>query len=443
MKSSAILTQALLLLLFCSICKGGFKNRNLDYLLTKSGIRKADFNLRAANDGNILVTNWDDGARKLIVLARRAFLKYSDHKWQHLYINNWKRGKIQRSRLAREFPCSLNGTKSAEIPTNVNSLRPGDIDVIAAIGDSLSAGNGMLSKTFINLLAEFRGMAFSGGGMADWRSTLTLPNILKMFNPNLYGFATANVLAIDREAHFNIAEPMIMSRDLLYQVQVFIQRLKTDPRVDMKRHWKLLTIFVGNLDVCFELCRNSDLWSKLRQHEVDLLDAFTLLRDTVPRLVVNLMPAPNMVTTLGQMRNVPLPCQAVHSFGCRCVFSESYNETHLRLASEYFTRWQAIDEYVAGLPAFQTDDFAILYQPLTANAILPRMGNGDIDLRFFSSDCFHFSQLGHAAIANGLWNNMLQAPGHKESIIREPFDWFVCPTAERPYIATLKNSIEY
>ncbi|XP_075153591.1 phospholipase B1, membrane-associated-like [Haematobia irritans] len=419
---------------------GILNSQNVDQLLTQSGIQKAKFNLEEATRGQVLVTNLDDAARNLIILLRRGFVRYSDRKWQHLYRNNMKRGKIQRPRFNEDFPCPLNGSRSKEIPTSVNQLRPGDIDVIASIGDSLSAGNGMFSKTFINLVAEFRGMAFSGGGMADWRTTLTLPNIVKVFNPKLYGFATNNVLAVDQEAHFNIAEPMIMSRDLVYQVRVLIERLRQDRHVDMAKHWKLLTIFVGNLDVCFDLCQSSNLWPILRQHEIDLLDAFTLLRDNIPRLVVNLMPAPNMVTTLGQMRNVPWSCHLVHSFGCRCVFSESYNDTNLRTASEYFTRWQAIDEYVANLPAFHTDDFAILYQPFAANAILPRMPNGDMDLRFFSSDCFHFSQLGHAAVANALWNNMLQSPGHKESVVREPFEWFECPTEQRPYIATMKNS---
>ncbi|XP_005175112.1 phospholipase B1, membrane-associated-like [Musca domestica] len=434
-----LLSTCLLLAFFAVI--EAFHDKDVDRLLIKSGIRKGKFDLKEAEEGKQLVSNLDDGLRGLIVLIRRGFLKYSDKKSYHLYLNNWKRGKIQIPSQREDFPCPLNNTRSVQRPISVHQLRPGDIDVIAAIGDSLSAGNGIYSKTFLNLAAEFRGMAFSGGGMANWRTVLTLPNILKIFNPNLYGFATDNVLVKDKKSYFNIAEPMIMSRDLVYQVQLLIERLKGDPKVDMKNDWKLLTIFVGSLDLCFDLCHSKHLWDKLRQHEIDLIDAFTLLRDNVPRLLVNLLPAPNMVTTLGQMRNVPLQCKAVHLFGCRCVFSAAHNDTSLRVASEYFTRWQAIDEYVASLPAFQTDDFAVLYQPFMANAMLPLLPNGDVDLRFFSSDCFHFSQLGHAAVANALWNNMLQMPGQKDEQIREPFQWFECPSVQRPYIATLRNSI--
>ncbi|XP_061392219.1 phospholipase B1, membrane-associated-like, partial [Musca vetustissima] len=403
-----------------------FQHKDVDRILIKSGIRKGKFSLQEAESGKQLVSNIDDGLRNLIVLIRKGFIKYSDKKSYHLYHNNWKRGKIQiPSRRVEDFPCPLNGTRSATRPTNVNQLRPGDIDVVAAIGDSLSAGNGIYSKTFLNLIAEFRGMAFSGGGMANWRTVLTLPNILKVFNPNLYGYATDNVLVKEKKSYFNIAEPMIMSRDLVYQVQLLIERLKGDPRVNMKKDWKLLTIFVGSLDLCFDLCQSDRLWDKLRQHEIDLIDAFTLLRDNVPRLLVNLLPAPNMVTTLGQLRNVPLQCKAVHLFGCRCVFGPAHNETSWRVASEFFTRWQAVDEYVAAMPAFQTDDFAVVYQPFTANAKLPRDPKGDVDLRFFSSDCFHWSQLGHAAIANSLWNNMLQMPHRKDEAIREPLEVFI------------------
>ncbi|XP_073821138.1 phospholipase B1, membrane-associated-like [Musca autumnalis] len=429
-----------LLLTLCAINEG-FQHKDIDRLITQSGIRKGKFDLKEADDGKLLVTNLDDIFRDVVTLIRKGFLKYSDKKFYHLYHNNWKRGKVQKPSQFEDFPCPLNNTRSERRPTSVHQLRPGDIDVVAAIGDSLTAGNGIYSKTFINMAAEFRGLAFSGGGIANWRTVLTLPNILKVFNPNLYGFSVDNVLVKEKGSNLNIAEPMVMSRDLVYQAQVLIQRLKNDPNVNMQQDWKLLTIFVGSLDLCTDLCQTKHLWDKLRQHEVDLIDALTLLRDNVPRLVVNLLPAPNMVTTLGQIRNVPLQCKFVQTLLCRCVFSAAHNDTSLRIASEYFTRWQAIDEYVAALPAFQTQDFTVLYQPFMANAQLPRLPNGDVDLRFFSSDCFHFSQLGHAAAANALWNNMLQVPGRKDETIREPLQYFECPTAQRPYIATLRNSI--
>jgi hypothetical protein len=34
---------------------------------------------------------------------------------------------------------------------------------------------------------EYREVSFSVGGHSTWREVVTLPNILKIFNPNLYG----------------------------------------------------------------------------------------------------------------------------------------------------------------------------------------------------------------------------------------------------------------
>ena len=46
---------------------------------------------------------------------------------------------------------------------SVHKLRPGDIDVVAAIGDSLSAGTGALGKNLLKIRNENRGVAFSIG----------------------------------------------------------------------------------------------------------------------------------------------------------------------------------------------------------------------------------------------------------------------------------------
>lgn len=43
------------------------------------------------------------------------------------------------------FPCDPNGPgkRSDTVPMSAHAVRPGDIDIVAAIGDSLTAGNGM------------------------------------------------------------------------------------------------------------------------------------------------------------------------------------------------------------------------------------------------------------------------------------------------------------
>ena len=44
-------------------------------------------------------------------------------------------------------------------------------------------------------------------------------------------------------------------------------------------------------------------------------------------------------------------------------------------------------------------------------------------------------------VANGLWNNMMQPVGRKsKETDKLPFEKFLCPTEEHPFIFTSKNS---
>jgi len=62
----------------------------------------------------------------------------------------------------------------------VHKLRPGDIDVIAAMGDSLTAGAGIFADSLFQIVIENRGVTATGGGQGTWRQYLTLPNIIKV-----------------------------------------------------------------------------------------------------------------------------------------------------------------------------------------------------------------------------------------------------------------------
>lgn len=55
----------------------------------------------------------------------------------------------------------------------------GDIDVIAALGDSLTAASGASSVRVTDLLIENRGLSWSIGGQWSFKNSSTLPNILK------------------------------------------------------------------------------------------------------------------------------------------------------------------------------------------------------------------------------------------------------------------------
>lgn len=404
------------------------------------GQRTVD-DVHKALKGNVLITDLDRNMRHIFVNLRRFSMESAD--MDQIFAKNRAEGKMQPIiPPTQPFPCDLSYARSTFPPTSVHELRPGDIDVIASLGDSLSAGNGIMSDGVLHILNEFRAFSFSGGGYGDWRSYLTLPNIMRVFNPNLYGYSTKNELTVDSTSRLNIAEPMIMSRDMPFQARVIIDRMRQDPNVDMENHWKLVTIFVGNNDICSDMCHYDNATEFVHLHELDMHRTLTLLRDNVPRLLINLVPVPNIVVTLHPMQNVPFGCFAVHHFGCHCIFSHAVGEKELHEAYDRITRWHEVDQYIAQLPQYQTNDFAVVYQPYITRVVAPKLENGEIDFRYFASDCFHFSQLGHAAMANSLWNNMLQPVGQKQLKMVLPFRHFECPTEQRPYIATLYNSWE-
>ncbi|XP_017046497.1 phospholipase B1, membrane-associated [Drosophila ficusphila] len=432
-----------LLLLFLLLSTGVSAKRRVrrqnrsDQLLADIGVRATAFEPRALENGIPQYTDIDQDLRHLFVNTRQTTLNWALNNIEALSSRGRREGKLQ-SLVPKKVPffCPTNNTRSSDPPTSVERLRPGDIDIIAAFGDSLSAGNGILSNNFIDMINEFRGLAFSGGGVADWRRFVTLPNILKVFNPQLYGFAVSNSLVVNhRSSRLNIAEPMVMSRDLPFQARVLVDLLRRDPRVDMKRHWKLLTVYVGNNDICSDLCHWDSPQAFLDQHARDLRQALRLLRDHVPRLLVNLIGVPNIPQVLGTMTHVPLQCFVVHRVGCHCLVNDRLNRTQLAERRQTLLRWQQLDVEIARLPEFHRPDFAVVAHPLLTNITAPKLPDGQTDWRFFSHDCFHFSQRGHAIISNLLWNSMLLPDDQKPrpSVIPRLFERVVCPTAEQPF----------
>lgn len=191
------------------------------------------------------------------------------------------------------FFCDVQGAsrRSNETPTSVHMLRPGDIDVVGAIGDSLTAGNGGLSTDLMHIFVESRGVAFPIGGDKTWREYLTIPNILKEFNPNLYGYSTTEGPAFHSNAKFNVAEFGAMSRDMPHMARELVRRMKNDRNVKPE-HWKLINFFIGANDFCIDICYREDMENIVLTHEKDVLKAFRILRENLQRVMLNVLITP-------------------------------------------------------------------------------------------------------------------------------------------------------
>lgn len=159
----------------------------------------------------------------------------------------------------------------------------GDIDVIAALGDSLTAASGASSMSIQDLLIENRGLSWSIGGQWNWRNASTLPNILKEFNPNLTGYSKRDSWTYHLDSQFNMAEIGASSADMPYMAKNLVQRIKHDRRINFKKSWKMVTIAIGGNDICSFICTMEEPESLPRKHKQRLMKTLRYLRDNLPR----------------------------------------------------------------------------------------------------------------------------------------------------------------
>lgn len=75
-----------------------------------------------------------------------------------------------------------------------------------------------------------------------------MPNILKMFNPNLTGYSVGTGEFLSRNAQMNVAFPVSADADALKQAKVLVHKMRKDPRVDFKRDWKVSVRVFGTYD---------------------------------------------------------------------------------------------------------------------------------------------------------------------------------------------------
>ncbi|XP_071876922.1 phospholipase B1, membrane-associated-like isoform X2 [Bombus fervidus] len=329
--------------------------------------------------------------------------------------------------------------RSSKVPESVHRLKPGDIDVIAAMGDSLTIGAGVTSIYTFEVNIENRGIVGSIGGQGTWRQYLTLPNILKEFNPKLIGYSLRDAISTDPAAQLNVAEGGAMSEDMTFMATYLVNKIKNDPRIDINKHWKLISLMIGSNDFCINTCGTSP-WSMLNDHKIDLINTLRILRDNLPRTFVALIPPPHLKELVAAHQGrESLPCFLSSRIECSCMFALQFRDQR----PEYYKiieRWQEIDEEVANYPEFHRNDFTVEILPTLKDAKVPLAEDGLTDLSYLNADCFHWSQKLHALYANNLWNNLLEPFGNKSRAFTTLFKKFLCPTSEKPFLTTYKNS---
>ncbi|TPX71932.1 hypothetical protein SpCBS45565_g00917 [Spizellomyces sp. 'palustris'] len=337
----------------------------------------------------------------------------------------------------------------ASPPESVHDLRIDDIKVIAALGDSITAGLGAKGivrgdPPSIENIMEDRGVSFSMGGDPD---ALTLPNLIQYYRQDLVGASMGSHLTeicygpwcppfqYRPSDNMNAAQSGAMASNLEYELTYLITRLRTEQAVDFENDFKLITIFIGNNDACFG-CEpfSGHTYLSPELFEMAIRALLEKIHLNVPRAVVNLMMGFNVSQVWDLTHDDPYCSKLRNSglvFECTCAFLspilrtlmdtiiQSYNERLASIAKSYQDR--------------QDPGFAVIVDPLLKNVRIQ-----DWTLEHLSNvDCFHPTVQAHEVLAKGVWHNLFRSSEDKLNAVAPDEDipiW--CPTNESRIMMT-------
>ncbi|KAE8586149.1 hypothetical protein XENTR_v10021566 [Xenopus tropicalis] len=335
---------------------------------------------------------------------------------------------------------------SAEVPTTVEKVKPADVKVVAALGDSLTTAIAANATSVLEIPNEYRHLSWSIGGFGNISDVTTLPNILKLFNPNIVGFGKRKTVSYKpaplEDTGLNLAVTGANTFNLPEQTQHLIDTMKSYPGVNFKEDWKLVTIFIGSNDVC-DYCKNKTLFSA-DSFIHNLTVSLDMLQQQLPRAIINVV----QLLRIEELRSVndkSLGCLLQRSF-CSCVAVPNENSTEFQEILDQMTQFQEkLERLFLNSTRFNgKKDFAVILQPFLKHAKPPTDQNGTVDYSYFTPDCFHLTIKGHEQLARALWNNMLQPQGDKYYLktLSDPIP-LLCPSKDHPYFYTRNQASGY
>ncbi|XP_065487748.1 phospholipase B1, membrane-associated [Caloenas nicobarica] len=330
---------------------------------------------------------------------------------------------------------------SSPPPTSVHSLKPADVKIIAALGDSLTAGTGIASDSLLDLGTEYRGLSWSIGGDASLENVTTLPNIFREFNGMIMGYSTGTGSENDSNAFLNQAVPGAQAEHLPDQARSLVRLMKTDPRIDFSADWKLITVHIGGNDLC-NYCKDLDHYSA-ENFVRRIQETLDILHDQVPKAAVSLVEVLDLLPLRQLFVDTKVQCPTyMADYLCSCVLTGEENSPNLTMVREATRAYQLGVERLVESGRYDThENFTVIIQPFFRNITIPLGQDGYPDVSYFSPDCFHPSQKGHSQLAKALWNALVQPVGQKA----DSFDFMAdivldCPTQNNPFLGTYKNS---
>ncbi|KAJ8313634.1 hypothetical protein KUTeg_008195 [Tegillarca granosa] len=180
------------------------------------------------------------------------------------------------------------------------------------MGDSLTAGNGILASNIIGDLVEYRGHSW-------WRDfkfpifndipVLVKFDIIKQFGSYLYGYSLGTGGVDSPGARLNVAHPGDTSHNMPQQARTIIDRMRSDNHVRYNDDWKLITLFVGGNDLC-DACNDLNKYSAAN-YVTQIRMALDILHSEVPKAFINVVNIFD-IAPIASM-NGGIMCTLVHS----------------------------------------------------------------------------------------------------------------------------------
>ncbi|XP_073493559.1 phospholipase B1, membrane-associated-like [Phyllobates terribilis] len=270
----------------------------------------------------------------------------------------------------RGFGCP-DTSASPEPPTTADRVRPGDVKIVAALGDSLTAAIGANATNILEIPTEYRQLSWSIGGYGNLSDTITLPNILKNFNPHLVGFGKRSTLsyrpAALEDAGLNLAVTGANTLLLPDQVRRLIDLLRLLPEINFQEDWKIVTIFIGSNDLC-DYCKDKVLFSADSFIHY-MSEALDLLQAELPRCLVNVVQL-FRVDQLRQVKDPRLGC-VLQRFFCPCVVQPKENSQELLELMEVNRQFQERLQLLVQTSGRYDGkkDFAVVLQPFLQDIV--------------------------------------------------------------------------
>jgi len=343
---------------------------------------------------------------------------------------------------ASVFTCDTSGFKHEKRNVeNIADLRPSDVTMMMAFGDSITAGFSIRGGVY-----EDRNLSWSIGQGS--RDQLTLPWITSQYSGSVKGASTERRLPVSIKLPYgdyyrpkdrlNFAQPQAaVALGSMHEQWEHAQKAlsKRDFKAgrdfrDYNEHWKVITIWMTANDVCSK-CKEPLSEKELERWAQPYEELLHNISITMDKVYVNLISTLDL-SHINRIQKTDFLCKFVHGViieEAGCIdrgTPEQLKQIDENIHTMNARLHKMAQDWYEKLKKQGRKDMAVVMQ-----SFMEGVGH-QLDRSFLSKlDCFHPAEKAHAALATGLWNSML-CKDDREHHCGVPFSLDMKPTCPGP-----------